>query len=113
MAVEIKAWKPSCCNRAYMSKGSAVRHERNCPKNPVNQACQTCIFLMVDYNTVYNPYHNGIPGSTDYEIEYWWCKKLGRCIRTYPDGNSILPKKHCELWKHRSTKDEEEDCGEK
>ena len=28
MAELISAYKPSCCNKAYMSKASAVRHEK-------------------------------------------------------------------------------------
>ena len=35
--------------------------------------CNNCRFFNLNYETVYNPHHNGEPGSTDYEIEIRLC----------------------------------------
>lgn len=46
---QIIAYKPCCCNKAYMTKTGATRHEKTCYKNPNNRACITCRnFINVD-----------------------------------------------------------------
>lgn len=101
---EITAYKPKCCNRAYMSKSSAIRHERNCPNNPDNRACQTCKHKSEEWETVYNRYHNGNPGSTDYDVKYWWCEHFEKRIDKYSctfdenDMSEMLPRMNCEFW---------------
>ena len=39
---KLYGYKPSCCNRIYLQKRSAIRHEKSCFKNPNNKACITC-----------------------------------------------------------------------
>ena len=70
---EITAFKPDCCNKAMLTKSSALRHERKCPKNPANKSCPTCRYYSETEETVYNPFHYGDPGSTDYEVMVRWC----------------------------------------
>ena len=73
-----------CKEKTYSTKGNCVRHENDCYANPNMKACRTCKHYSKVYETVYNPYHGGDPGSTDYEREYSWCiikeKELGREI---------------------------------
>ena len=98
----IKAYKPICCNKAYMKKSSAVRHEKKCPKNIANRACQTCRHRTESTETYYNPYHNGDCGSTDYDYKYWWCEIHKMQIERYSsniDGMTMLPRMNCEHWK--------------
>lgn len=83
---EIIAYKPKCCNRAYMSKYSAIRHERKCPNNPDNRACQTCKNRTVDY---------------DCDDGYgWYCEHFEKGIEI---GGSVMgylmePQMNCEFW---------------
>ena len=100
---QITAYKPKCSNRAHMSKYSATRHERKCPKNPDNWACKTCKHQSEEWETVYNPYHGGNPGSTDYDVKYWWCdyydKEIDRDARFFENPNEhIEPQMNCEFW---------------
>ena len=97
---EITAYKPKCCNRAYMSKYSAIRHERKCPKNPDNRACQTCKHQIEEQKTVYNPYHGGNPGSTDHDVNYWWCEHFEKVIDRFAenDDTEMEPQMNCEFW---------------
>ena len=98
----IKAYKPICCKKAYMKKSSAVRHEKKCPKNIANCACQTCLHRTESTETYYNPYHNGDCGSTDYDYKYWWCEIYKMQIERYSsnnDGITMLPRMNCEHWK--------------
>ena len=106
MAEVIQAYKPKCCNKAYMYKGNAIQHEKKCPYNPDNKACQTCKHRSVYYETVYNRHHNGNPGSTDYEIKCWWCEHFEKEINKYAEmygenTNKIAPKKNCEYWEQK------------
>lgn len=82
---EIKAYKPKCCRKAYMCKGSAIRHEKKCFRNPDNKACLTCGNFMTDYNTVYVPPHGEQNyGDADYDIKYSFCGLDGKIL-----GNSM------------------------
>lgn len=99
MAEKIQAYKPVCCNKAFLYKSSAERHEKRCPNNPQNKACQTCLHKIVLSETVYNPYHNGNPGSTDYDVSYWFCNVYEKEISKYAnDGKTIRLKMNCEKW---------------
>lgn len=96
---EIKAWKPMCCKKAYMTKGNARRHEKKCPRNPENKACATCGHNYEESNTVYNPHHGGDPGSTDYEERYFWCDYYDREISKYgANEKAMLPQINCKHW---------------
>lgn len=84
---QIIAYKPKCCNKAYMSKYSAIRHERKCPKNPDNQACQTCKHLEVGWD----------------DGKYWWCHHFDKCIEIGADlmddpNYRMEPRMNCEFW---------------
>lgn len=85
---QITAYKPKCCNRAYMSKYSAIRHERKCPKNPDNRACQTCKCRTVEYDSD--------AGTT------WYCEHFEKEIirDTYVDDSKwdMNPRMNCEFW---------------
>jgi hypothetical protein len=70
---EVVAYKPDCCNKAMLSKKSALRHERSCPHNIRNRGCITCQYFEVESETYYNPVHYGNPGSTDYEYDIYLC----------------------------------------
>lgn len=48
-------------------------HEAICFHNPARRACQTCLHFKTDSETIYNPYHGGDPGSTDYESKFHYC----------------------------------------
>ena len=65
MAEEITAYMPKCCRKAYLSKYSAVRHEKKCMKNPDNRACITCKHFESgsDFDV-----HDELPGSP---VERW------------------------------------------
>lgn len=106
MAELITAYKPICCNKAFMSKSSAIRHEKKCRKNVANRACQTCKHRIVATETYYNPYHGGDCGSTDFEYDYWWCEIHEKQIDTgalNTLGLLMLPKMHCEHWESEDT----------
>lgn len=102
MPILIQAYKPKCCNKVYIYKKNAMQHEKKCPNNPDNKACQTCKYRIVDYETVYNRYHNGIPGSTDYDVKYWWCdhydKRIDMWSELMEEATRIKPKMNCEYW---------------
>ena len=99
MAEKIQAYKPVCCNKAFLYKSSAERHEKRCPHNPQNKACQTCLHKIMLSETFYNPYHNGNPGSTDYDVPYWFCDVYEKEISKYEDdGKTISLKMNCEKW---------------
>jgi len=100
----IQAYKPKCCNRAYIQKASARQHERRCPRNPDNKACATCGYCSLESETVYNPYHNGNPGSTDYDRKYYWCDFFEKELSLYPvseqDPEKYMPyQKNCPNWR--------------
>ena len=79
--IEIKAWKPKCCNRAYMSKYSALRHEKLCWYNPDNKCCFTC-----EYHSREQEEGEDYGGYVKYNI----CKLKDIVLELY-DG--------CGLWK--------------
>lgn len=91
---EVTAYMPDCCNKAMLSKSSAIRHERRCPHNPQNRACPTCANYTTEKETYYNPYHNGDPGSTDYDYDTYWCDHDTECPKEITDI-----KMSCENWK--------------
>lgn len=97
---EIKAWKPKCCNKAYIRKGSAARHEKRCPYNPDNKACATCGHNTEESNTVYvRPYPGHNYGDDDYEEYYYWCGFFEKEISKYEVAeNTMQPQIHCEHW---------------
>lgn len=98
----VSAYKPKCCKKAYLLKGSASRHEKNCAYNPDNKACATCGHCSYESDTVYNPFHGGDPGSTDYEEYYYWCDQHEKVISQYPNGKKpeecLSYQKHCINW---------------
>ena len=106
MAELINAYKPICCNKAYMTKASAIRHEKKCLKNVANRACRSCKHRAVGTETYYNPYHNGDCGSTDFDYNYWWCEIYKMQIDNYSPnigGMTMLPKLHCKHWESEDT----------
>lgn len=111
MAELIRAYKPVCCKKAYMSKSSAVRHEKTCHKNPENRACGTCKHRIAITETYYNPYHGGDCGSTDYDYKHWWCKIYKRqiaydfCVPNF-DEITLRPQMNCEHWERTPQKEE-------
>lgn len=97
----IKAYKPICCNKAYIHKSSAIRHEKSCRKNINNRACDTCKHRTKGTETYYNPYHGGDCGSTDFDYEYLWCEIHKMQIDNYSiniGAMTMLPKTNCEHW---------------
>lgn len=106
MAEIIKAYKPKCCNRAYVHKSSAVRHENNCCYNKENKACATCKYLSNESNTIYNPFHNGEPGSKDYEVHFYSCDYYEKALESaeYVTDNEehyLAYQKNCPAWTSR------------
>lgn len=78
---EIKAYKPKCCQKAYIYKSSAVRHEKKCYKNPDNKACLTCNNFITDYNTIYVPPRGDQNyGDADYDVKYHYCEIDGKIL---------------------------------
>lgn len=97
---QIEAWKPKCCNKVFLYKGNARRHERNCPHNPDNKACATCGHNYAESETKYiPPYPGNNPGDNDVEIGYYWCNYHEKEISKYFfDENALQPQKNCEHW---------------
>lgn len=96
---EVRAWKPICCNKAYLIKGNARKHERMCPHNPENRACATCGHNSKERETVYVPPYDGNPGTEDYERDYYWCDYYEKEISKWEVvGKTIFPRSHCERW---------------
>lgn len=96
---EVKAYKPKCCNKAYLTKSGAWKHEHKYYKNPDNKACLTCGRFMTDYNTVYvRPHGDQNYGDADYEEKYNWCEYDNEIISSeYLPGNK--PFQHnCPRW---------------
>lgn len=97
---EITAWKPKCCNKVFLSKGNARRHERNCSYNPDNKACATCGYNSEESNTVYvRPSPGNNYGDDDYEEHYFWCGYHEKKINKYGPKEDLQPQKNCEHWK--------------
>ena len=79
---EIKAYKPKCCSKAYITKRACVEHEKRCLWNPDNEACHTC----------------GKREVVDGEEKRWYCPVRDRLIGIFEAGNEMLPVSHCEDW---------------
>jgi hypothetical protein len=92
---EVKAYQCSFCTYYRKTKSSVLRHEESCYHNPKNKACATCVYNVVDTDTVYNPYHGGDPGSTDYDVSYNWCEKKSI---TLEKGTLCM---RCDLWESK------------
>lgn len=97
---EVKAWKPICCNKAYLNKGSARTHEKRCPYNPKNKACATCGHNSKESNTVYVPPQPGHSyGDDDYDEYFYWCNHFEKKISRFEIvGKTIFPQIHCDYW---------------
>lgn len=100
---EIRAWKPSCgCKKAYMTKSSCRKHEKNCNWNPENKACHTCKNRSCE----------------TYENEYgkcaiWYCelkeKTIGfDTVGFGADGFDMKPVVGCENWVEKNSVGESE-----
>ena len=61
------------CGFYRITKKSVINHEKWCFWNPARRACASCENREEYEETIYNPYHGGNPGSTDYEIKCVWC----------------------------------------
>jgi hypothetical protein len=85
----VKAFQCSFCTFYRKTKKSVIAHEDICFKNPKNKACASCKNNDVDYETVYNRYHGGDPGSTDYEARYNYCTEFDVVL------NSKTLRKNC------------------
>ena len=72
----IKAFQCSFCTFYAKTKKTVSNHENICFKNPKNKACASCKHNTTDYETIYNRFHGGDPGSTDYDVAYNYCTKL-------------------------------------
>lgn len=107
---EVSAWKPNCCNKAFLSRGNARRHERNCSYNPDNKACATCGYNSEESNTVYvRPAPGNNPGDDDYEEYFFWCAYHEKEISKYgfeEKAKAMQPQKHCEHWKPKEVSEE-------
>lgn len=68
--------------------------------NTDNRACQTCKHQTEEQETVYNQYHGGNPGSTDYDVKYWWCEHFEKVIDRFVENDDIEmdPQMNCEFW---------------
>ena len=89
---EVRAFACSfgCRRNVLTSKKRMQEHEERCFYNPKNRACQTCGNLEKTTETVYDPYHGGNPGSSDWErmIEY--------CSAEIDIGGQY--KNNCDMW---------------
>jgi hypothetical protein len=63
-----------CGHNVFTKRKRAAEHEVMCFHNPIRKACQSCAHFKTGHDTVYNPYHDGNPGSTDYESKYHYCE---------------------------------------
>lgn len=105
---QVTAWKPKCCNKVYLHKRNARRHEQKCPFNPDNKACATCGYNNVVSNTIYvRPVNGNNYGGDDYEERYFWCDYHEKEISKYGfDEEAIQPQKHCEHWKPKEVEED-------
>lgn len=104
---EVKAWKPVCCNKAYIIKANAKRHELTCPWNPKNRACATCGCNSSESETVYMTPRNGNYGDDDYDRQYYWCSYFEKEIsKSEVVGKTIFPQSHCNYWTPKGENDD-------
>ena len=82
---QVTAWKCPYCSKTSLSKSSISRHVNHYCKG--NRYCKSCRYFQSDHVTVYNRYHGGEPGSTDYERLEWWC--------SHPDIDKELENLRC------------------
>lgn len=82
-----------------MNPAHIAEHERVCFHNPARRACQTCGNWVEDSDTVYNRYHGGNPGSTDYEDYYKWCEAKEKKLHELPPSERC----DCNKWKDKNT----------
>ena len=75
MPTKVTAWSCSfgCHRKILRSKKDMREHETRCFHNPANRACQTCGNWHATYETIYDPYHGGNPGDSDYEAQVNYC----------------------------------------
>lgn len=93
---KVQAYKCDHCSMTSIYSSSVKRHERQCYKNPENHQCATCAFHSVELETVYNPYHGGDPGSTDYEVKFHYCAAV--CDKVEQ------PVINCRNWKQKEVR---------
>ena len=94
MPVLVKAYQCSYgCGYCRKGRGSVIAHEKRCFHNPKSKACQTCGFFSVEWETFYNPYHGGDPGSTDYDYKVRYCRFL--------EEGPLELRRDCENWKSK------------
>ena len=84
---EIKAYKPKCCSKAYITKRACVEHEIRCLWNPDNKACHTCRKRSV----VAVENWSG-------DEKRWYCSVKNMLIGIHGAGNEMLPEEHCKDW---------------
>lgn len=112
MPEKIEAYKPCCCSKAYMHKSSALKHEKRCFKNPVNEACLTCKNCVKELETVYVPPHGDENyGDADYEKAYYWCEVYNKeLVGKYEEETSdkMHYRRDCKKWIPK--KEEYEKC---
>lgn len=78
------------CNKASVSKGAMVRHEKACSKNPNNRAmCDNCAWMKFTEETE----HFTIYGSMDYPIK----REYDLNIRTCPFMGKLYYRLHGDL----------------
>ena len=87
--------KFKCGQKHSLDRDWIIVHEELCFANPGTKSCKTCKHSDFIFETVYNPYHGGDPGSTDYEEQRWYCNKD---IKDYPTSD-------CKLWENKKPLD--------
>ncbi|MCP4604517.1 MAG: hypothetical protein GY847_29015 [Proteobacteria bacterium] len=76
MPIKRTAWQCEWgCGRYLLTRQYILEHEHRCYYNPTMKACKTCSNFSYHQKTVYNNYHNGDPGSTDWEVEVMGCSE--------------------------------------
>ena len=101
---EIKAYKPCCCSKAYMTKQGAKKHEASCFNNKANRACITCKNCSEEYDTVYVPPRGDEnSGDADYDLKYYYCEHYQRELisKLCPEEKGIYYRRDCEYWEDK------------
>ncbi len=92
---EVTAYGCDHCTMVSVYKYSVDRHENfHCKKNENRNRCGNCAFMAESQETIYNPHHGGDPGSTDYEVPYYYCEKLEKDM----EHNDLNENITCEQW---------------
>lgn len=84
---KIEAFKPKCCNKAYITKKACLEHEKRCMWNPDNKACHTCAKKRVI--TV-----NDFPSDE----KRWYCPVRDKLVGIFGSGNEMMPESNCDAW---------------